>query len=445
MKRTVLIGCAVGAVVVLLLWYLVLFSPTSSDLNDTRDQVSGVQSQNQELENTIRQLKALSRNSVEQQAKLRTLRAAIPSTPDLGEFILQANDIASASGIDWLSIAPTPPAAGAAGGPTSTITISMQIQGQFSAVLDYLNRLEDLERLVVVDTVNVSTAAADRRDRRDRRYRDRQQRDERSRPERHDHRPHVHRRRAVGGGRIRRCGDAAGSRWRDGQLRVDQLVDRPVHDAPGVQLRIELLMAAAKSSNRRVLIILGVGGVLVALLAAFNLLQSGGDDGGSGSNGAEVAPTASQTAGNDGTATTTTPTPTPTTTPAAPSLPSGDSFDSFTNRNPFEPAVVVTQATTPTSPSPDESASAGTPPATSAPTNPGSDQPAAGTTVALVEVFDQAGTTTAVVQVGSQQYTVAAGQVFATSYKVVAISGTCGQFLYGDSPFTLCQGEQVIK
>ena len=43
------------------------------------------------------------------------------------------------------------------------------------------------------------------------------------------------------------------------------------------------------------------------------------------------------------------------------------------------------------------------------------------------------------------QYTVAAGQVFATSYKVVSLSGTCGQFLYGDSPFSLCEGEQVIK
>jgi Tfp pilus assembly protein PilO len=159
-KRPVLIGCAVGAVVVILLWYFLLFSPTSSDLNDTRDQVSEVQTQNQELENTVRQLKELSRNSVEQQAQLRTLRAAIPSTPDLGEFILQANEIASAAGIDWLSIAPTPPAASTGGGPTSTIAISMQIQGQFSAVLDYLSRLEDLDRLVVVDSVNVSAASA---------------------------------------------------------------------------------------------------------------------------------------------------------------------------------------------------------------------------------------------------------------------------------------------
>jgi Tfp pilus assembly protein PilO len=161
MKRTTLILGAVGAVVLVLLWYFFLFAPTSSDLSDTRDEVSELETQNQELENTIRRLKELSRNSVEQQARLRTLRAAIPTTPDLGEFILQANEIASASGIDWLSIAPTPPAATGGAGPTSTIAISIQVDGQFSAVLDYLNRLEDLERLVIVDTINVSTSGAE--------------------------------------------------------------------------------------------------------------------------------------------------------------------------------------------------------------------------------------------------------------------------------------------
>jgi hypothetical protein len=40
---------------------------------------------------------------------------------------------------------------------------------------------------------------------------------------------------------------------------------------------------------------------------------------------------------------------------------------------------------------------------------------------------------------------VAAGQTFAGSYKVVSLSGTCGQFLYGDSPFPLCENEQITK
>jgi Tfp pilus assembly protein PilO len=160
-KRTVLIAGIAGGVVIILVWYFVLFSPTSKDLNDTRGQVSSAQSQKEELQNTIRRLKALSRNTTQQSASLRTLRAAIPAQPDLGEFILQANDIAAAAGIDWLSIAPSPPVATGGAGPNSTIAVSMQINGGFFEVLDYLNRLEDLERLFLVDTVNVSTAGSD--------------------------------------------------------------------------------------------------------------------------------------------------------------------------------------------------------------------------------------------------------------------------------------------
>jgi Tfp pilus assembly protein PilO len=159
-KRTTLIAIAAGGVVLVLLWYFVLFAPTSKDLNDTRDQVAAAQSQKQELENTIRRLKELSRNAPQQQATLRKLRAAIPANPDLGEFILQANDIAAAAGIDFLSITPTPPTSTGGGGPNSTIAIAMQVDGGFFQVLDYLNRLEDLERLVLVDTINISTSSS---------------------------------------------------------------------------------------------------------------------------------------------------------------------------------------------------------------------------------------------------------------------------------------------
>ena len=199
-------------------------------------------------------------------------------------------------------------------------------------------------------------------------------------------------------------------------------------------------MAAPKSNNRRVTIILVAGGVCVALLAAFNLM-SGGGGGGGGSNGSSAIPppvTSAQSAAGT----------TATTAPAAPTLPNGQ-FDVFATRNPFEPAVQVTTDTTPstgtgTGTTPDTSGGTTTPSDTTPPAT-GSPQPSAGTTVALIDVFDQAGVTMARVQVGSTVYTVAAGQTFATSYKVVSLSGTCGQFLFGDSPFSLCEGEQVIK
>jgi Tfp pilus assembly protein PilO len=156
MKRGMIVALAAGGLVVILLWYFLLFSPTSSDLNATRDEVEEAQAQKQELENTVRRLKELSRNSVQQEAELGTLRAAIPENPDLGSFILQANEIASTSGIDWLSISPSPPVANTTGA-TSSISIAIQINGGFFQLLDYLNRLEDLDRLVIIDNVTVSS------------------------------------------------------------------------------------------------------------------------------------------------------------------------------------------------------------------------------------------------------------------------------------------------
>jgi Tfp pilus assembly protein PilO len=155
-RRSALFAIIGGAIVLVLLWYFLFFAPTSSDLNDTRDEVATAERQQQELENSIRRLKELSANQTQQEADLRTLRAAIPPTPDLGAFILQANEIATASGIDWLSISPSPPAANTSGA-NSTIALSIQVDGGFFQVLDYLNRLEDLDRLVIVDDVSVSS------------------------------------------------------------------------------------------------------------------------------------------------------------------------------------------------------------------------------------------------------------------------------------------------
>ncbi len=159
MKRGMIVAIAAGGVVLILLWYFFLFSPTSNDLNDTRQQVSEAQRQKQQLENTVRHLKELSNNRIQQQADLLALRKAVPEQPDLGEFILQANDIATASGVDWLAISPSPPVASTQG-PKSTIALSMQIDGGFFQVLDYLNRLEDLDRLVIVDSVSISAGGA---------------------------------------------------------------------------------------------------------------------------------------------------------------------------------------------------------------------------------------------------------------------------------------------
>ena len=202
---------------------------------------------------------------------------------------------------------------------------------------------------------------------------------------------------------------------------------------------------ASGPNSRNLTIILAIGGVVVALFAAFSLFSGGGGGGTSGSQ-STLAPSSSQTAddaphGGDQTVPSTT-------TPGQPNLPSGQ-FDVFATRNPFEPGdrgdarerhrfrddrrdLDAHRHDAGGLPRHDDDHAA-------------CPNPSAGTTVAVIDVFQQGAGTAAVVQVGSTQYTVVAGQEFATSYKVVSLSGTCGQFLFGDSPFTLCEGEQVIK
>ena len=57
----------------------------------------------------------------------------------------------------WVSVSPTPPAAT---GSADTVQLSMELEGGYFQVLDYLNRLENMPRLVVVDQVSLSAKDA---------------------------------------------------------------------------------------------------------------------------------------------------------------------------------------------------------------------------------------------------------------------------------------------
>jgi hypothetical protein len=196
------------------------------------------------------------------------------------------------------------------------------------------------------------------------------------------------------------------------------------------------------------MIVLGaiLGVVLLGAIAKFTIFSGGG-----GGSGTASGTTLSLPRGIAEQTTTTI------TKPSSRSTGSPATFDVFATKNPFEPVIIVTPPdgttpttggtgpTTPTTPGPGgPSGPGGTTPPTV--TTVPSDQPPAGTSVALLDVFQSSdGTPKAKVQVGSTVYTVGDGTVFATSYRVVSLNAPCGQFLFGDAPFKLCVGEEVIK
>ncbi len=64
-------------------------------------------------------------------------------------------------------------------------------------------------------------------------------------------------------------------------------------------------------------------------------------------------------------------------------------------------------------------------------------------TVTLLDVFTENDRTIATVMVDADSYNVAAGDTFATDYRVDAITGRCAQLRHGGKTFELCVGASI--
>ena len=165
-RRPMLVAVA-AALVVLLLWYLLLWRPTSAKVAKERDKAVAAERTRDDLRDRIKNLRSSRRLEPLKLSQLATLKVAVPDDPNLAQFILDANDAATRSGIDFLSISPTPPGtaavgatpttvAGGGGGAPVPIKLAMTIQGGYFQVIDFLNRLDRLPRVVVIDGLTIT-------------------------------------------------------------------------------------------------------------------------------------------------------------------------------------------------------------------------------------------------------------------------------------------------
>lgn len=216
---------------------------------------------------------------------------------------------------------------------------------------------------------------------------------------------------------------------------------------------------APDAPQNRLPLILGIGaGVLILIFLLSQMLGGDDDDADTTSSTVPTAPAPSTVV--------------PTTAPGtgAPA----ETFETFNTKNPFVPLRILssggggggatTTATgggtaigggttaTATGGTSGGTATGGT--ATSGGTSTGrsttggtSTEPIRGARVALLDVFAEGGKVVANVKVNDTVYKVSDGQVFATSFKVVALSQAddCGRFVFGDDAFRLCKGEESLK
>lgn len=149
-----------GLAVIVLAWFMFVYRPAGSKIADVREQTETAQAEEQGLQATLAQLESIDEDRPEGEAEVRRLTAAVPPQPELAAFILAVHDAAGRADLDFLAITPSLPTE-QAGVAASTIATTVNVEGSFFNVLEFLNRLEEMERIVVVDAVNLTSAGPD--------------------------------------------------------------------------------------------------------------------------------------------------------------------------------------------------------------------------------------------------------------------------------------------
>lgn len=133
---------------------VLVFRPQSSAIRAKQDETAAEEQRFSQLQLELRQLQALQAAAPELRARAQRVDAAIPDDPQLAQFILQVQDAATKSAIDWLAVSPSPPSAGTQP-ELLEINVAMNVNGGYFQVQDFLTRLETLGRAVKISAITL--------------------------------------------------------------------------------------------------------------------------------------------------------------------------------------------------------------------------------------------------------------------------------------------------
>ncbi|HEC08286.1 MAG TPA: hypothetical protein ENI86_01820 [Acidimicrobiales bacterium] len=157
MNRRMALSVGGIAVLIVLAWWMLIWKPAGNDLaaaekraDRANEQISQMQVQLSRLEVIRDELPAL-------QSQVQNLRTAIPDSPGLADFLLAAHDAEAASGLEFLTATANEPAPGPVPG-LQVIDVQLTGNGGYYQVLDFVNRLQAMHRIMSIGNITVVSA-----------------------------------------------------------------------------------------------------------------------------------------------------------------------------------------------------------------------------------------------------------------------------------------------
>ena len=137
--REVYIITAVVAVVLIVAWYFLLFSPTRTKISDLDGQILAGQTALSTAQQEVARLESYKKTAPQSRAEIVRLGKMLPMSEGIPSMIVELTKTTDVSGVDLNSITRGTTSLGS---PFGVQTVSLSITGRFFDVEDFLYRLE---------------------------------------------------------------------------------------------------------------------------------------------------------------------------------------------------------------------------------------------------------------------------------------------------------------
>lgn len=159
MSRQAIMLVAVGAILLIVLFYLFGWKPKSEEIAEIQAQTEDAIAQQSVLETQIATLESVRASAPEIEAGLAAAEALVPREAAMPAALRQLQLAADDSGVTLVSIAPGRPVADLAIPELARIPVVVTAEGSYFQLVDFLRRLEDptiTPRVVLFENVAIT-------------------------------------------------------------------------------------------------------------------------------------------------------------------------------------------------------------------------------------------------------------------------------------------------
>jgi len=142
------------AVVMLAGWWFLLWGPAGDAVTAAETRFTNANAQTVQLEVQRDRLIAIQEELPQLQSRLQTLSAAVPDQAAMSDFLLAASEAEVDSGLDFLTVSASPPSPTLTSG-LSSVSVQLTGTGGYFQMLDFINRLQSMHRVMVIKNLTV--------------------------------------------------------------------------------------------------------------------------------------------------------------------------------------------------------------------------------------------------------------------------------------------------